>query len=97
MKDNLSRYDITRKVLVFWCLFIGIGAIWGSLLMFINPTGGLLKMDTLLPYFKALPFSDILYKNYIFLGIALLIVNGITNIIASIMLIKKNKCRSEYI
>lgn len=85
------RYKITRKILIFLCLFIGIGALYGSLLMFIDPSGKLLKMDDILPYFRVLPFSNILFKNYIFSGIALLIVNGITNFFATYLLIKNKK------
>lgn len=85
------RYKTTRKFLIFWCLFVGIGALWGSINMFIDPTGKLLQMDTMLPYFQVLPFSDILFKNYIFPGIALLIVNGISNLVAAYLLIKNKK------
>lgn len=85
------RYKTTRKFLIFWCLFVGIGALWGSINMFIDPTGKLLQMDTMLPYFQVLPFSDILFKNYIFSGIALLIVNSISNLVAAYLLIKNKK------
>lgn len=87
----MNRYKITKKFLMFWCLFVGLGALYGSIMMFINPTGKLLKIDTVLPYFKVLPFSNILFKNYIFSGISLLIVNGISNIIAFYYLLKNKK------
>ena len=57
--------------------------------MFIDTTGKLLGMDTILIYFNVLPYSNILFNNYIFLGISLLIVNGITNLIASYLIVKK--------
>lgn len=57
--------------------------------MFIDPTGKLLGMDTILIYFNVLPYSNILFNNYIFLGISLLIVNGITNLISSYLIVKK--------
>lgn len=85
------RYKRAKKILMFWCLFIGICALFGSICMFISPSGKLLKMDDLLPYFKVLPFSNILFKNYVFAGISLLIVNGITNILAFFLLIKNKK------
>lgn len=85
------RYKITKRWLIFWCLFIGIGAVLGSTCMFIDPSGKLLQMDNLLPYFKVLPFSNILFQNYIFPGIALLIVNGISNLTAVYLLIKNKK------
>lgn len=59
--------------------------------MFIDKTGSLLKMNCLLIYFKELPLSNILFSNYLFSGICLLIINGITNIVGSIMLIKNKK------
>ena len=85
------RYKRVKKILMFWCLFIGIGALWGSICMFIKPDGSLLHMDNLLPYFNVLPFSDILFKNYIFSGIMLLLVNGISNFIAFNLLLKNKK------
>lgn len=85
------RYKVTRKVLIFLCLFVGVGALYGSFCMLIDPSGKLLKMDNVLPYFKVLPFSNVLFKNYIFSGIALLIVNGVTNITAAFFLIKNKK------
>lgn len=85
------RYKRVKKILIFWCLFIGIGAVIGSICMFIDPTGKLLRMDSMLPYFSVLPFSDVLFKNYIFSGLALLIVNGISNLVAVYFLLKDNK------
>lgn len=70
---------------------MGIGALYGSICMFIDPTGKILYMDTVLPYFNVLPFSDILFQNYIFSGISLLIVNGISNLIVSYLIIKDKK------
>lgn len=85
------RYNKTRKALIFWCLFIGIGAVAGAIGMLIDPTGKAMGMDEMLPYFQVLPFANVLFKNFIFSGISLLIVNGITNITASILLLKKKK------
>ncbi len=86
-----TRSGTARKILIFWTLFIGIGAVVGGLSMIIDPSGKFLHMDGMLPYFKILPFSDVLFQNYLFSGIALLIVNGITNLTAAILLFKKKK------
>lgn len=85
------RYKKTKKVLIFWCLFISICAILGSIGMFIDPTGSLMKMNDILPYFKVLPLSKILFQNYIFSGVALLIVNGLSNLLAAYLLIKNKR------
>lgn len=86
-----KRYNKTRILLIFWCLFIGIGAFIGGIAMLIKPDGTILHMQNMLPYFRKLPFSEALFQNYVFSGIALICVNGITNIIASIYLFIKKK------
>ena len=85
------RYKRVKKILEFWCLFIGIGAIYGAINMLVDPTGKSLGMDGMLKYFSVLPFSDVLFQDYTFSGISLLIVNGITNISAYILLLKNKK------
>lgn len=84
-----SRYNKARKILLFWCLFIGIGAVAGSIGMLVAPDGSALGMEPMLPYFKVLPFSKYLFKDYIFPGISLLCVNGLTNLVASFLIIRK--------
>lgn len=37
-------------------------------------------MDAMLPYFQVLPFAKVLFQNFVFSGIALLIVNGLTQL-----------------
>ena len=85
------RYKKVKIALIFWCMFIGIGAVVGSTCMFIDPTGKLLQMNTMLPYFQVLPLSSLLFQNYIFSGIALLIVNGVSNLFAAFLIIKNKK------
>ena len=91
MKKTNIRYKIHKKILIFWTFFIGIGAIGGALTMFIDPLGTHSGMAGLLPGMQILPLANILYQNLIFPGIALLLVNGIPNIIAGILLIKNKK------
>lgn len=87
----MKRYKIWRKVLIFWTSFVGLTALYGSVLMFIDPTGKRTLMDGLIPGMQVLPFSDILFQNLIFPGISLLIVNGLSNITACILLIQNRK------
>ena len=86
MKKHLTRYEITRRLLIFWTLFIGIGAVAGAAMMLVDPSGKAFGMDAMLPYFQVLPLADILFQNFLFSGIALLIVNGLTNLTAAILL-----------
>lgn len=61
MKEK-SRYNAARKALIFWTLFIGTGAVGGSVMMLADPSGKLMGMDAMLPFFKVLPFADVLFS-----------------------------------
>ena len=83
-----------QNLLKFWELFIGIGAVLGAVMMIFSPSGYLLGMAPMLPYFQVLPFADILFQSFLFPGIALLCVNGLTNLTAFYLLIRKKKYAS---
>ena len=71
MKKKTSRYNTARRWLIFWTLFIGIGAVGGAIGMLADPSGKAMGMDAMLPYFQALPFSDVLFRDFVFPGFAL--------------------------
>ena len=91
MAKKDARFETARKWLLFWTLFIGIGAVAGGLSMIIDPSGKALHMDGMLPYFQKLPFADVLFQDFLFSGFALLIVNGLTNLTAAALLLRKKK------
>ncbi len=43
-----SRYNTARRFLIFWMLFIGIGAVLGSVMMLADPSGKIMEMDDIL-------------------------------------------------
>ena len=86
-----SRFGIARRFLIFWTLFIGIGAVAGALAMLYDPSGKFMGMDVTLPYFQVLPFADRVFQDFTFSGWALLIVNGLTNLTAAGLLLMKKK------
>ena len=86
-----SRYKIAKNFLIFWTLFIGIGAVGGAVMMIADPSGKTMGMDAMLPYFQKLPFAEYVFRDFLFSGIALLIVNGITNLTASVLLFRNKK------
>ncbi len=84
-----SRYEPTRRALLIWTLFIGMGAVGGALMMLLDPSGRTMGMDAMLPYFQVLPFADVVFQDLRFSGWALLIVNGLTNLTAAGLLMAK--------
>jgi hypothetical protein len=88
VKNKLKRL---RKIQLFWGFFIGIGAWLGALMMIFEPSGATFGMVGLLPAFQKLPFAEIFFQDFFFPGIALLLVNGLTNTLSVIMIYRRNK------
>ena len=59
--------------------------------MLLDPSGKAMGMDAMLPYFQVLPLAELLYQDYRFPGIALLLVNGLTNLTAAVLLFRNRK------
>ena len=86
-----SRYQTARRILIFWTLFIGIGAVGGALMMLLDHSGKAVGMDAMLPYFQVLPFAEVVFQDLTFSGWALLIVNGLTNLTAAGLLLAEKR------
>ncbi len=86
-----ERYRPTRRALIFWTLFIGIGAVCGAAGMLMDPSGKAMGMQALLPYLQKLPLAELLYQDFVFPGIALLLVNGLPNLAAAGLLLAGKK------
>ena len=84
-----SRFEKARKALIFWTLWIGLGAVAGAACMLIDPSGKIMGMDAMLPFFQKMPLADVLFQNFVFSGISLLIVNGLTNLTAAVLLLRR--------
>ena len=83
------KTNTLRIICIIWCFFIGLGAVYGATCMFVDPTGETTGMSGLLPGFQALPFADTLFQDLVFPGIALLIVNGLTQLLTAVLLIRR--------
>ena len=86
-----SRFRTARRILIFWTLFIGLGAVAGAAAMLLDPSGRLMGMDAMLPYFQVLPFAGVLFQDLTFSGWALLIVNGLSNLTAAGLLLASRR------
>ena len=71
-------------------LFVGIGAVWGCVMMLIDPSGRMWGMEPLLPLMQGLPWAEIFFTNFIFSGIVLLCVNGITQLGTAYLIFKQS-------
>ena len=90
-KKTRSRFENARKVLLFLCWFIGLGAVGGAACMLAAPDGSIMGMQGMLPAFQVLPFAEQLFQDFVFPGISLLIVNGLTNLTAAGLMLARKK------
>jgi hypothetical protein len=73
-------------------LFIGIGAVAGAVMMWIDPTGQMWGGEPLLEMLRAkMPWPDVFFKNFVPSGFVLLGMNGITQLVAAYLLFKKHR------
>ena len=80
------------KLQKFLTLFIGIGAVIGAAMMWIDPSGQMWGMEPLLKMLRAkMPWPDIFFKNFIPSGFVLLFLNGFTQFVAAFLLFKKHR------
>ena len=79
------------KFLKFLTLFIGIGAVMGAVMMWIDPSGQMWGMKPLLEMLRAkMPWPDVFFKDFIPSGFVLLFLNGFTQFAAAFLLFKKH-------
>ena len=78
-----------QKVLT---LFIGIGAVAGAVMMWIDPTGQMWGGEPLLELLRAkMPWPDVFFKDFVLSGFVLLGLNGITQLVAAYLLFKNHR------
>ena len=79
------------KLEKFLTLFIGIGAVSGAVMMWIDPLGTTWGGEPLLEMLRdKMPWPDVFFKNFIPSGFVLLALNGITQFVAAILLFKNH-------
>ncbi len=72
--------------------FIAVGAVGGAVMMWMDPTGVSWGGEPMLDLLRAkMPWPDVLFKNFIPSGFALLAVNGLPQLLAALMLFKNHQ------
>ena len=80
-----------KGFLKFLTLFIGIGAVLGAVMMWIDPSGQMWGMEPLLEMLQdKMPWPDVFFRDFIPSGFVLLAVNGLTQFAAALLLFKKH-------
>ncbi len=81
-----------RKVQIFITLFIAIGAMVGTVMMWSDPSGSSWGGASLLDMLGAkMPWKEVFFKDFIPSSLVLLVVNGLPQFIAAWMLVRKHR------
>ena len=79
-----------RKFLIAFTLFIAVGAIGGAIMMWVDPSGNGWGGAPMLDLLRAkMPWPELFFKDFKPSGYVLLAVNGLPQLLAAVMLIKK--------
>ena len=80
-----------RKFLIVLSLFIAIGAVGGAIMMWVDPSGNGWGGAPMLDLLRVkMPWPDVLFKDFNPSGFVLLAVNGLPQLLAALMLIKRH-------
>ena len=81
-----------RLFLKILTLFIAVGAVGGAVMMWMDPSGISWGGEPMLDILRAkMLWPDIFFKDFVPSGFALLAVNGLTQLLAALMLFKKHR------
>ena len=85
------NFAFVKTFLKILTLFIAVGAVGGAVMMWMDPTGVSWGGEPMLDLLRAkMPWPDVLFKNFIPSGFALLAVNGLPQFLAALLLFKNH-------
>lgn len=87
----MKTCSLLRFFQLFWSFFIGIGALWGCVLMFFMPEFLVNGSTSLLVYMQVLPWPEVFFQSFTFPAICLFCANGLTNFIAIVLIFRRSK------
>lgn len=80
-----------RGYLIVVSILNGLAGLVCGVLFLIRPDGSLLQAGALLPVIRTLPLAGIFFRDFTWIGIAMLLVLGIPNTVAAVMLLRRSE------
>ena len=82
---------VARVFLIIVSILNGLAGLVCGLLLIVRPDGSFLQMGALVPVVKTLPLANIFFRDFLWLGVAMLLALGIPNLIAALMLVRRSE------
>lgn len=82
---------VARGLLIVVSILNGLAGIVCGVLFIAAPDGRLMQAGALLPVVQRLPLASVFFRDFVWIGVAMLLVLGIPNTIAAVMLLSKSE------
>ena len=82
---------VARGLLIVVSILNGVAGLICGVLFIAGPDGHLLQAGALLPAIRGLPLASVFVQDFGWIGVAMLIVLGVPNSIAVVMLLRKSE------
>ena len=80
-----------RVVLIVVSVLNGVAGLVCGVLFIAGPDGHLMQAGALLPVIQGLPLASVFFRDFVWIGVAMLLVLGVPNSIAAVMLLRKSE------
>jgi hypothetical protein len=82
---------VARAFLIVVSILNSFAGLVCGVMLIVKPDGRLLQMGALLPVVKTMPLSNIFFRDFFWIGVAMLLGLGIPNLIAAVMLVRRSE------
>jgi hypothetical protein len=81
---------LARGFLIIVSSLNGVAGLVCGLLFIAGPDGHLLQAGALLPVIGGLPLASVFFRDFFWIGVAMLLVLGVPNLIAAVLLLRRS-------
>ena len=81
---------VARGFLIIVSILNGLAGLICGVLLLAAPDGRLLQAGALLPVIKTLPLAGVFFQDFVWIGIAMLLVLGLPNAVAAVLLLRRS-------
>jgi len=79
-----------RGLLIVVSILNGVAGLVCGVLFIAGPDGRFMQAGALLPVVQRLPLASVFFQNFVWIGVAMLLVLGVPNSIAAVMLLRSS-------
>ena len=82
---------VARGFLIAVSILSGVAGLVCGVLFIAGPDGRLVQAGALLPVIQGLPLASVFFQDFLWIGVAMLLVLGAPNSIAAVMLLRRSE------